>query len=69
MDDSGFFQQILRYLRPHHRSSAGELHFQVFAEAAGVVVDGSAGVPEGFHQVVDQQDLLLKCPVIGLNMK
>ena len=66
MDDSGFLQQILRYLGSDHRSPAGELHLQVLAEAAGVVVDGRAGVSKRLDQVVDQQDFLLQRPVVGL---
>lgn len=67
VDDSGFLQQVLRYLRSDHSSPAGELHLQVLPEAAGVVVDDGAGVSECFHQAVDQQDLLLERPVIGLD--
>ena len=66
VDDPGFLQQVLGDLRPHHRPSNGELHLQVFAEAAGVVVDGGACVSKSLHQAVDQQDLLLERPVIGL---
>ncbi len=67
VDDSGFLQQVLRYLRSDHRSSAGELHLQVLAKAAGVVIDDGAGVPKSLHQAVDQQDLLLERPIVGLN--
>lgn len=67
MDDSGFLQQVLRYLRSDHCSSTGELHLQVFAKAAGVVIDDGAGVPKSLHEAVDQQDLLLERPIIGLN--
>ena len=66
MDDSGFLQQVLGYLRSDHSPPAGELHLQVLPEAAGVVVDDGAGVSERLHQAVDQQDLLLERPVIGL---
>lgn len=69
VDDSGFLQQILAYLCPDHRSPAGELHLQVLSEAAGVVVDGGAGVSERLHQAVDQQDFLLERPVVGLKNK
>lgn len=44
-----------------------EVDVHVLAEAAGVVVDGRAGVAERLHQAVDQQDLLLERPIIGLN--
>ncbi len=64
MDDPGFLQQVLRYLRSDHRSSTGKLHFQVLAKAAGVVIDDGAGVAKSLHQVVDQQDLLLERPII-----
>lgn len=67
VDNSGFFQQILGYLCSDHCSTTVELHFQVLAEAAGVVIDDSAGISKCLHQAVDQQDLLLECPVIGLN--
>lgn len=66
MDDSGFLQQVLRYLGSDHRPSTAELHLQVFAKAAGVVIDDSASVPESLHQAVDQQDLLLERPIISL---
>lgn len=66
VDDSGFLQQILRYLCSNYRSATGELHLQVFAEAAGVVVDGGAGITECLHQTVDQQDFLLERSIIGL---
>lgn len=69
VDDSGLLQQVLGYLRSDHRPSAGELHLQVLPEAAGVVVDDGAGVSEGLHQAVDQQDLLLERPIVGLNKK
>lgn len=67
VDDPGFLQQVLRYLRSDHRSPAGELHLQVFPEAAGVVIDDGAGVSKSLHQAVDQQDLLLERPIVGLN--
>lgn len=67
VDDSGFLQQILRYLCSDHRSPAGELHLQVFAKAAGVVIYGGAGVSKSLHQAVDQKDLLLQRPIISLN--
>lgn len=67
MDDSGFLQQVLGDLRSGHCSPVGELHLQVLAEAAGVVVNDGAGVSESLHQAVDQQDLLLERPIIGLN--
>lgn len=67
MDDSGFLQQVLGDLRSGHRSPVRELHLQVLAEAAGVVVNDGAGVSESLHQAVDQQDLLLERPIIGLN--
>lgn len=66
VDDSGLLQQVLGDLGSDHGSPAGELHLQVFSEAAGVVVDDGASVPESLHQVVDQQDLLLEAPVVGL---
>lgn len=69
MNDAGLLQQVLRYLSSHHCSSIGELHLQVFAEAAGVSVDDGAGVPKRLHQAVDQQDLLLQRATIGLNRK
>lgn len=69
VDDPGFLQEILGYLGAHHRPSSGELHFQVLAEATGVVVDGRAGVSESLHQAVDQQDLLLEGLVVGLRVK
>lgn len=67
VDDPGFLQQVLGYLRSDHRSAVGELHLQVFPEAAGVVIDDGAGVSESLHQTVDQQDFLLECTVVGLN--
>lgn len=66
VDDSRFLQQVLGYLGSDHRSSASELHLQVFTKAAGVVIDDGASVPESLHQAVDQQDLLLERPIIGL---
>lgn len=54
MDDSRFLQQVLGYLRSHHRPATRELHLQVFAESTGVLIDDGAGVSEGFHEVVDQ---------------
>lgn len=69
MDDSGLLQQVLGHLRSDHRPPAGELHLQVLAEAAGVVIDDGAGVPESLHQAVDQQDLLLQRPIVGLQSK
>lgn len=66
VDDPGFLQQVLGYLRSGHRPAVGELHLQVFAEAAGVVIDDSAGVSKSLHQTVDQQDFLLECMVVGL---
>lgn len=66
MDDTRFLQQVLGYLGADHGSTTGELHLQVLPEAAGVVVDDSASVPEGLHQVVDQQDLLLEGLIVGL---
>lgn len=65
-DDPGLLQQVLGYLGPDHGSSGRELHLQVFAEAAGVVVDGCAGVSEGLHKGVDLQDLLTQRPVVCL---
>lgn len=67
MDDARFLQQVLGYLGADHGSAAGELHFQVLSEAAGVVVDDGASVPESLHQAVDQQDFLLEGPVVGLD--
>lgn len=67
MDDSRFLQQVLGYLRSDHCSSTSKFHLQVFAKAARVVIDDGAGVPESLHQAVDQQDLLLERPIIGLN--
>lgn len=58
MNDSGFLQQVFEDLSSHHRSSARELHLQIFPEAAGVIVDDRAGVSERFHEVVHEQDLL-----------
>lgn len=66
MDDARLLQQVLGHLGADHGPAAGELHFQVLPEAAGVVVDDGASVPESLHQAVDQQDLLLEGPVVGL---
>lgn len=54
MDDSRFLQQVLGYLRSHHRPATCELHLQVFAEATRVLIDDSASVSESFHKIVDQ---------------
>lgn len=54
MNDSRFLQQVLGYLRSHHRPTTCELHLQVFAEATRVLIDDGASVSEGFHKVVDQ---------------
>lgn len=51
-DDPRLLQQVLGYLGPDDRSSECELHLQVFAEAAGVVIDCSAGVSEGLYKRV-----------------
>lgn len=67
VDDPGFLQQVLGYLRSDHCSSAGELHLQVLAKAAGVIIDDGAGVSKCFHQAVNKKDLLLECLIIGLN--
>lgn len=69
VDDPGLLQQVLGDLGAHHRPATRELHLQVFAKAAGVLVDDGAGVAEGLHQAVDQQDLLLERPIVGLSVK
>lgn len=66
MNDTGFLQQVFVDLRSHHRSFTRELHLQIFPKAAGVVVDGRAGVSERFYEVVHEQDLLLESPVVCL---
>lgn len=65
-DDPRLLQQVLGYLGPDDGSGGRELHLQVFAEAAGVVIDGCAGITEGLDERVDLQDLLTQRPVVGL---
>lgn len=65
-DDPRLLQQVLGYLGPDDRSSGCELHLQVFAEAAGVVIDRRAGVSEGLYERVDLQDLLTQRPIVCL---
>lgn len=65
-DDPRLLQQVLGYLGPNDCSSGCELHLQVFAEAAGVVIDGCAGVSEGLYKRVHLQDLLTQCPIVCL---
>lgn len=66
LNDPGFLQQVLGDLGPDDRSSGRELHLQVFAEAAGVVIDSRAGVPEGLNEGVHLQDLLTQRPIVCL---
>lgn len=66
-DDPRLLQQVLRYLRPDDGPRWRELHLQVLPKATGVVVDGRAGVPEGFHQRVHLQDLLTQRPIVCLS--
>lgn len=69
VDDAGLLQEVFRYLSAHHCAPTRELHFEILPEAAGVVVDDGAGVTEGLHQVVHQQDLLLEGSVVCLQKK
>lgn len=65
-DDPGLLQQVLGDLGADDRPSGRELHLQVLAKAAGVVVYGRAGVSEGFDQRVDLQDFLTQRAIVGL---
>lgn len=65
-DDPRLLQQVLGYLGPDDRSGGCELHLQVFAEAAGVVIDSCAGVSEGLYKGVHLQDLLTQRPIVCL---
>lgn len=65
-DDPRLLKQVLGYLGPDDRSSGRELHLQVFAEAAGVVIDGCAGVSKGLYERVHLQDLLTQRPIVCL---
>lgn len=66
-DDPGLLKQVLRDLGAHDSAGGGELHLQVLAEAAGVVIDGGAGIPKGLQQRVHLKDLLPQCAVVGLS--
>lgn len=66
MNDAGFLQQVLKDLSSHHHSSTRELHLQILPKAAGVTVDGRAGISECIDEVVHKQDLLLESPVVCL---
>lgn len=65
-DDPGLLQQVLRDLGADDRPGGCELHLQVLAKAAGVVVYSRAGVSEGLHQRVDLQDFLTQRAIVGL---
>lgn len=65
-DDPRLLQQVLGYLGADHGSGGRELHLQVFAEAAGVIVDGGAGIAEGLHERVQLQDLLSQGSIVSL---
>lgn len=69
VNNAGFLQQVLGDLSSHHRSSTRELHLQIFPKAAGVIVDGRAGVSKRFDEVVHEQDFLLESPVVCLLRK
>lgn len=66
LDDPRLLQQVFGYLCPDDRSSGCELHLQVFAEAAGVVIDSCAGVSEGLYERVHLQYLLTQRPIVCL---
>lgn len=57
-DNPRLFQQVLGDLCADDSPSGRELHLQVLAKAAGVVIYGRAGVSEGLNQRVDLQDFL-----------
>lgn len=69
VDDPGLLQQIIRDLSAHHCPTTGELHLEVLPKATGVIIDHSAGISKCLYQTVDQQNLLLEGPIVGLKRK
>lgn len=51
-DDPGLLQQVLWNLGAHDSTSGGELHLQVLAEAAGVVIAVGLGIAERLQDTI-----------------